>query len=119
MTFECTQYFSYPEELASGRFKINIYKSTRPDADDQMDQSMSSAYRRLAVLVNNLCYAAVTELCKVDCYIQVDFSTLPSFVGSDCVMRRRLNIDIVMSPRGADLQFSVRYNRRALRTVCC
>jgi hypothetical protein len=75
------------------------------------------SYRLLQVEHSANFKPAVTELCTIDCYLKVDFYSLPSFVGPDNVERRTLNIDLVMSPCGTDLQFAVRYERMDLPTV--
>lgn len=106
-----------------GIFRIPIWESPREGADERKDQY-------------------VRELCAIDCFLpgvfrttpttrsgiegpllEIDpqavlrfFTSLPQFVNRKNEAHRQLDVDIIMSPRGQDLHFDVRFKGLSLKT---
>lgn len=59
----------------------------------------------------------VKLLCTIVARLDVKWTELPTLVNSDCVEYRLIEIDILMSPNGKTLDFSVYFQQRRLQAV--
>ena len=115
---KCRRTFRYADEILDDKFRIVIWKSISEQAPRRKtDGSLPLDILNDSHLLTGSHVLEVSKLCTIVCHLDVPFTALPEHVNPGCVAYRILDIDILMSPRGSALDFSVRFHGMPLRTV--